>query len=134
MRTSVIFLAVMPLLAAGCSNPSFYWYHPDRTFEEAKADCFECEDKARRQAAEAVADEYFDHLRSPTDPGYSYDSSRQDDASTDALDAQATWGALYEQNAFNGCMRSRGYVQLQAHRVRPGLRTKDLPMGAIAGR
>lgn len=134
MRTSVIFLAVIPLLAAGCSNPGFYWYRPDKTFEEAKTDYCECQDKARRQAAEAVADEYFDHLRSPTHPGYSYDSSPQDHAFTDALDAQATWGELYKQNAFNGCMRSRSYVQLKAHRVRSGLRTKDLPMGAIAGR
>ena len=134
MRTSVIILVVMPFLAAGCSNASFYWYHSDRTFEEAKSDYCECEDKARQQAAEAVANEYFDHLRSPTRPGYSYESSRQDDVSTDALDAQATWGELYKQNAFNGCMRSRGYVQLQAHRVRSSLRTKDLPMGAIAGR
>ncbi len=134
MRTSVVFLVVMPLLAAGCSNPSFYWYHPDRTFEEAKTDYCECRDKASRQADEAVADEYFNHLRSPARSGYSYDSLPPDDASADVLDAQATWGELYEQNAFNGCMRSRGYVQLKAHRIRPGLRTKDLPMGAIAGR
>ena len=134
MRTSVIFLVGMLLLAAGCSNPSFYWYYPDKTFEETKTDYCECRDKARQQAAEAVADEYFDHLRSPTRPGYSYDSSSRDDASADALDAQATWGELYKQNAFNGCMRSRGYVQLKAYRIRPGLRTKDLPMGAIAGR
>lgn len=134
MRTSLLFLAVTLLFAAGCSNPAFCWYRPDKTLEEAKADYCECRDKARRQAADAVAGEYFDHLRSPAHPGYSYDSSPGDDGFPDALDAQATWGELYEHNAFNGCMRGRGYVQLKAHRVRSNLRTRNLPMGAIAGR
>jgi hypothetical protein len=135
MRTSLIFLVGISLLAAGCSRPDFYWYHPDKSLDEANADYCECRDKADRQAAEAVAEEYFDHLRSPAHPGYSYGSPLDDGGSAnDAIDAQMTWGELHKQNAFNGCMRGRGYLWLRAHRVPSSLRTKDLPLGAVAGR
>lgn len=135
MRTSVIVLVVISLLVAGCSRPDSYWYYPDKTLDEVNADYCECRDKADRQAAEAVAEKYFDHLRSPAHPGYSYGSAPEDDASAHgAIDAQMTWGELHKQNAFNGCMRGRGYVRLKAHRVPSNLRTKDWPLGAVAGR
>jgi len=134
MRTSILFLAAMLLTATGCSNPDFYWFRAGRTFEEVKTDYCQCRDKARRDAAEVVAEEYFDHLRSPARSPSSYDRSGDEDKHTmDAAEARATWGALYEQNAFAGCMKGRGYVPLPAHRTSSGLRKKSLPLGAIAG-
>ena len=132
MRMSVILLVVISLLAAGCSRPEFYWYHPDKTLDDANADYCECRDEADRQAAEAVAEEYFDHLRSPAHAPHAYGSPPDDGGS--ANDARMTWGELYKQNAFNGCMRGRGYLRLETHRVPSSLRTKNLPLGAVAGR
>jgi hypothetical protein len=45
MRALVAVSIMMLLAVAGCSGPSFYWYHPDRTLDQAKADYLECEDR-----------------------------------------------------------------------------------------
>ena len=50
------------------------------------------------------------------------------------LQAKAEWGNLYRQNAFNGCMLSRGYVRLKDYQLSSSYKTKELPMGAIAAR
>jgi len=136
MRVSFTCLLVMLFLAAGCSKPAFYWYRADTSFEEAMTDYCECSEQASERAAEAVAEEYFERLRSPIPPSDAYvhpgGHDRPSALSTD--DDEFGWGELYKQNAFNGCMRSRSYVKLKAHRVSPNLRTKSLSMGAIAGR
>ena len=135
MRVPVTCLLVILFLVAGCESPAFYWYRADTSFEQAMTDYGECREQATERAAEAVAEEYFAHLRSPTPPsgGYTHPGGhdRPDGLSTDA---EASWGELYKQNAFNGCMRSHGYVKLKKHRVSPNLRKKSLPLGAIAGK
>jgi hypothetical protein len=133
-----LLLAVLFLLsAAGCSGPkpAFYWYHPDRTFAEAKVDYAECESQAQDEAAKVVEEKYFDRLRSPD--VLAGDEKAQDkiEKSDDPeLQAKANWAAVYKQKAFAGCMQSRGYVQLRPHQISPRLKTKELPLGAIAGR
>ena len=137
MRIHTI-LPVMALLVAGvCSGPKpdFYWYHPGKTFQEAKADYSECKAQAEEEAAKAVEDKYFDRLRSPTVLADGEESRTKRRKSDDpALQARTEWGTLYKQNAFSGCMQSRGYVKLKDYQVSPDLKTKELPLGAIAGR
>jgi hypothetical protein len=132
MKTRFAFLLVL-FAAVGCaSKPDFCWYQPDKTIEEVKADYDECESKAHEEAARAIDEEYFDRLRSPShlaNPDQPAPKSKTDPA----LKAKAEWGLLYKQNAFAGCMQSRGYIQLRYHQIPPTLKTKELPLGAIAG-
>ena len=98
-------------------------------------DYCECSEQATERAAEAVAEEYFERLRSPIPPSDAYvHPGGHDRPSVHSTDDEVGWGELYKQNAFNGCMRSRSYVKLKAHRVSPNLRTKSLSLGAIAGK
>jgi len=127
-------LLLMLFACTGCSSkPDFYWFHPDRTIEEVKADYDECASKAQEEAVRAVDEQYFDRLRSPssiTNPDQPPAKSKTDPS----LKAKAEWALLYKQNAFAGCMQSRGYIKLPFHQVPPTLKTKELPLGAIAGR
>lgn len=137
MKAQCVLLVMVLLLAAGCSapKPEFYWYHPEKTFKQVKADYSECECKAQEEAAKAVEDKYFDRLRSPTALANDEETPAREDKSADpSLQAKTDWGKLYKQKAFAGCMQGRGYVQLRAYQVSPSLKTKELPMGAIAGK
>lgn len=140
MRTHVLLLVIVLLGTAGCagSKPAFYWYHPDKTFEEAKADYAECEVKAQEEAERIVEDEYFERLRSPVvlsgDEEAVKKRKRQTKSKDSASLARDEWQDLYKQNAFSGCMTSRGYVQLRGYQVSQDCRTKELPLGAIAGK
>jgi hypothetical protein len=135
MKAQAALLAMVLFSGIGCSSkPEFYWYHPDKTFEEVKADYTECDDKAQEEAAEAVDDEYFDRLRSPANLVKTDKPPQKNKSRDPALKAKADWGEFYKQKAFAGCMQSRGYVKLRSHQVLPTLKTKELPLGAIAGR
>ncbi len=48
MKISAALLIAMLFLAGGCSSPAYYWYDPDRTLAEAKADYMDCRDQAAR--------------------------------------------------------------------------------------
>lgn len=136
MRIKSIFLVATLFLVAGCSGskPEFYWYQPDKTLEEVKADYAECESKAQEEAVKVVEEEYFDRLRSPTVLSGDEKPQKKKSKSVDpSLQAKVRWGELYKQNAFDGCMQGRGYVKLRPHQISPGLKTKELPLGAIAG-
>lgn len=135
MKASVLAWAALALAVGGCTKPEFYWYRAGTTFEEIDTDYCRCEEKARQRAAEVVADDYFNDLRSPLRTPSSFDAPGDEDRATlDDPDARTAWGQLYERNAFAGCMKGKGYVQLKAHRAPSHLRTKDRPKGAIAGR
>ena len=136
MKPQAPFLATLLFLAAGCSNPKpeFYWYHPEKTFREVKEDYRECEIQAKEKAIEVLEDTYFDGLRSPTALANGEKAPPKKKKSVDpAVQAKAEWGALYKQNAFDGCMEGRGYVRLKDHQLSPNLKTKALPLGGIAG-
>jgi len=129
-------LLVTVLLLAGCSSskPAFYWYYPGKTLAEVKADYAECESQAQEEAQEKVDQEYFDHLRSPTVlSGSEKPSTRKSKPGEAELKAKSRWAELYRQNAFAGCMESRGYVKLKPGPAAQRLKTRKLPMGAIAG-
>jgi hypothetical protein len=135
MKAAAPLIVLLLLAIAGCSQPDFYWYRVDATLEETEADYCACREQARQAAAEVVADEYFDRLRSPLYASDTYAAAGDQGMSpSEALNARTSWGALYEKNALAGCMKGSGYVPLEAHRVPSHLQTKDLPLGAIAGR
>ena len=136
MKAQVILVVMVLFLAAGCSGPKpeFYWYYPGKTLKEAKTDYAECECKAQEEAAKVVEDEYFDRLRAPTAlEGGGKPSAKGSKSDDPAELAKADWGERYKQNAFAGCMQGRGYVKLKPGQVAPNLKTKELPLGAIAG-
>jgi len=136
MRTQLILLAAMLFLGAGCSGskPKFYWYHPDRTFDEIKADYAECEAHAEDEAWKAVDREYFDRMRSPTALIDEEAAKKAKKSKDPAAAAKEEWRQAYRQNAFNGCMEGHGYVRLRPYQVSDNLKKKELPLGAIAGR
>lgn len=135
MKIRVVLPLIVLFLAAGCAaRPEFYWYRPDKTLKEARADYRQCRDKARREASEARAEEYIDRATSANRHSDSYAAPGDVHVPADRREARAAWGGVYEQNVFNGCMQARGYVQLKAHRAPASLRTESLPLGAIAGR
>lgn len=136
MKAQSILLTMALFLAAGCPGPKpeFYWYHPGKTLDEVKADYSECEDKAQEEAEKVIEEEYFDRLRSPAVLAEGEEASSKKNKSDDpSLQAKRDWGGLYKQNAFAGCMQSRGYVKLRPYQVSPDLKTRKLPLGAIAG-
>ncbi len=137
MRTQLILLAAVLFLGAGCSGskPQFYWFHPDKNFDEVKIDYTECEGQAEEESWKIVDREYFDRLRSPGALADEKTTKKARKKSDDpAAQAKEEWREVYKQKAFDGCMESRGYVRLRAYQVSDGLKKKELPLGAIAGR
>jgi len=134
MKTSAILLTAVLFLATGCSGSRYYWYHPDRTLEQAKADFDECKRKASREASEAAAEQYIRRTRSPGHAASSYNTPREHDTQDDPDYTWFTWGNPYKQSILAGCMKAKGYTRLPAHRLPDKVRTKTLSLGAIAGR
>lgn len=135
MKALSIVLMAPLLFTAGCGGPAYHWYLPEGTFEQAKRDYSACKRCARREASQAVADEYIDRAASPRPRSRSYSTSHNDLAfGADPFDAWSTWGQMYQDNVFAGCMKRKGYQRLKAHRLPCDVRTKSLSMGAIAGR
>jgi len=134
MRALVALSIMMLLMVAGCSSPSFYWYHPDRTLDEAKADYLACQDQARQKADDVVSEEHYDRLP-PSDDSSTVSGSLTDRAqAADPRETQDAWRQRYEQSVVTDCMRTKGYLRLRPDRVPPGVHTKKLDHGGVAGR
>ncbi len=133
MRALVVCSLMMPLMAAGCSSPSSYWYHPDRTLEEAKADYLECQDQARQKAEDMINEQHYDRL--PPDGSSTLSGSLTERARyANPGDTQDAWRERYEQSVLIDCMRAKGYLRLGADRIPDGVHTKKLSKGGVAGR
>jgi hypothetical protein len=134
MRTLPALLVAMFLPMAGCSSPTFYWYHPDRTLDEAKADFTECLEQAHQKAGDVIGDQYYDRL--PPPDGSSALSAVPRDQNRTAADPRKTqdaWRQRYEQSVLTDGMREKGYMKLRSDRIPRGVHTKKLPEGALAG-
>ncbi len=135
MKALVLASLAIVFLAGGCSNPAFYWYHPDRTLDEAKADFVACRDDARQKAGDMISDQHYDRLPPPDGPSALQSTPRDPGRSaTDARETQKAWRERYEQSVITDCMRDKGYVRLRPDRVPHSVRTRKLPQGAVAGR
>jgi len=134
MRALLALSITMLLLTTGCSSPSFYWYHPDRTLDEAKADYLECQDQARQKADDVISEEHYDRVP-PPDGSSALTGSLTDRArSADPRATQDAWRERYEQSVLADCMRAKGYLRLRPDRVPHGVHTRKLPLGGVAGR
>lgn len=130
MKAPATLLTLMLFLLVGCPpGPTHYWYHPDKTLKEAKEDYRECESRGKEEAGEAVSEEQRAQARS---------RSRSSDDEWKFYDehvkSRSGLGAMYEKNVFEGCMRGKGYIQVQDYRLPSDLRTKDYDKGGVAGR
>jgi hypothetical protein len=134
MKASIALLLMILFLAAGCSSPDAYWYRPDRTLEQVRADYRECKDAAHREAVAAVSHEYVDRTQSPTRLPGDYGSAREGSEFDDPLDSWSAWRTPYERNVLAGCMKQKGYQQVPHYRLPSGARTKKFRFYAIAGR
>ena len=135
MKALIALLMATIFLAAGCSSPTFYWYHPDRTLEEAKTDYCACQDVACQKAGDVIGDQHYDRLPPPDGPsalsGSPTDRGR---SAADPRETQKAWRARYEQSVLTDCMRDKGYMKLRADRLPRDLHTEKLPQGGVAGR
>ena len=135
MKTPAILALAMLLLTAGCSSPTFYWYHPDRTIEEAKADYMECLDQARQKSGDMINDQHYDRLAPPDDSSASKGPlENASQPAADPRDAQEAWQERYTQSVIADCMREKGYLKVRPDRIPRGVHTKKVPEGGVAGR
>jgi hypothetical protein len=140
MKVYAALLVIVSLGAVGCSGAKtkFYWCHPGGTLDQAKADYEECAAQAQEDAEKITEQEYFERMRSPVVLSGDEEAIKQRKKPKKSEDpaslARDEWRDLYKQNAFSGCMVSRGYIQLRDYQVPENLKTKKLPLGAIAGR
>jgi hypothetical protein len=123
----------MLLLLAGCSSPKFYWYHPDRSLEEAKADFSECQDQARQKATDMISDQHYDRLPPPGGTTAARDVRKQSEKPSDPQETQDAWQGRYEQSVITDGMKDKGYIMLRSNRLPHGVHTKKFPQGAVAG-
>jgi len=134
MRALVALSMTTLLTVAGCSSPSFYWYHPDRSLDEAKADYLECQDQAHQKAEDMINEQHYDRIPPPDGSSTASGSLTERARYADPGETQDAWRERYEQSVLTDCMRARGYLRLGADRVPHGVHTKKLSNGAVAGR
>jgi hypothetical protein len=134
MRALVALSIMLLLAAAGCSSPSFYWYHPDRTLDQARADYVECQGQAQQKAADMINEQHYDRLPPSNDSAPVTGSLTERARYADPGETQDAWRARYEQSVIADGMRAKGYLRLQPDRVPPGVHTKKLSDGGVAGR
>ncbi len=107
MRVLATFLVLSLFLLAGCEmGPTHYWYHPAKTFEQAKVDCEQCETRAK--AEKAGASDRSDHTTAEEERGAHY--------------------------VFEGCMEGKGYLKMRDFRLPTEVRKKNYSLGGVAGR
>jgi hypothetical protein len=135
MKALVLVSLAVLFLASGCSSPTFYWYQPDRTLDEAKAEYTECQDEARQKAGDVINDQHYDRLPPPDGPSALQSSPRDPGRSaTDPRDTQDAWRQRYEQSVVADGMKAKGYMKLRPDRIPRGVHTKKFSQGAVAGR
>jgi len=134
MKALVALCVMMLLTVAGCSSHSFYWYHPDRSLDEAQADYLECQDQARRKAQDMINEQHYDRLP-PADGSSTGKLSLTEQARyTNPGAAQDAWRERYEQSVVTDGMRAKGYLRLGADGIPRDVHTKKMAYGGIAGR
>jgi hypothetical protein len=136
MRVSAALVIATLLAAGGCSSPAYYWYDPDRSLEEAKADYMDCLDQARHESGNVINDQHYDRVAPPNGssvlPGLPPDQNRK---VGDPAETQKAWRQRYEQSIIADGMRDKGYLQVSANRIPRRMPTQKVPAGGgVAGR
>jgi hypothetical protein len=130
MRIPALLAIALPLLLAGCSSPKYYWYHPDRSLDEAKADFQDCLEQAHRKAGDVLNDPHLEHLPPPDNSVFRNEPLDQKPSETDAHEA---WLQYYEQSVLADCLREKGYIKVSRTRLPHDAHTKQFDEGAVAG-
>jgi hypothetical protein len=130
---ATVSIAVL-FLAAGCSSPAFYWYHPGRTIDEAKADYAECRDQARQKAADVISDQHYDRLPPPDGSSAARNLREPDKTARNPREIQDAWRERYAESVVADCMREKGYMMLKPDHIPRGVHTRKLSQGGVAGR
>jgi hypothetical protein len=133
---ALILLSIMALLLlAGCSSPTVYWYHPDRTLDEAAADYSQCQEEASRKAADMISGHHYDRLPPPEGaPGLNDSLQERGRSKYNPDETQDAWRERYEQSIISNSMKEKGYLKLSQDHVPPGVHTRHFDEGAVAGR
>ena len=134
MRALVALSIMMLLMLAGCSSHSFYWYHPNRSLDEAQADYLECQDQAHQKAEDMINEQHYDRLPPPDGSSPVRGSATERARYTNPGQTQDAWRERYEQSVVIEGMRAKGYLRLGADRVPRDVHTRKLSGGAVAGR
>ncbi len=118
------------LLTAGCEpEPTHYWYSPMKSLEQAEKDCAECQERVETVAAETATVRENQQENQPE-----LESKEEKERYDNRLDALSAWDDIYLQGVFSGCMRGRGYFQVETERLPRDVKKKSLPGGDVAGR
>jgi len=129
-----LFIAALFLLT-GCSSPTFYWYHPDRSLDEAKADYDQCQEEARQKATDMISGQHYDRLPPPEGSSALSTSPQERGRATGNPDeTQDAWRERYEQSVISDGMKEKGYLKLSQDHIPRGVHTKKFDKGAVAGR
>lgn len=135
MKILAAICVAMLLVLTGCSGPTYYWYHPDRSLDEAEADYTTCQEEARHKAADMISGQHYDRL--PPPEGNSALSTSPQERSRSAGHAgenQDAWREQYERSVIAEGMKGKGYLKLGPERIPHGVHIKKFDEGAIAGR
>lgn len=93
-------LLLIGVVCLGCaSRPKAYWYHPDKTLEEARADCKAC----TRQAHAHAQKEHLWRYQESVERNRPWQMGNE-------LTEEAN-RELDESSFFDGCMAAKGYRQ-----------------------
>ena len=135
MKILAAICVAMLLPLTGCSGPTYYWYHPDRSLEEAEADYTVCQEQARHKAADLISGQHYDRL--PPPEGASDRSVSPQERSRIAGhsgETQDAWREQYERSVIADGMKEKGYLKLSPGHISHGVHTKRFDEGAVAGR
>jgi len=103
-RVGFLFLAGLACL--GCSSkPKQYWFNPDRTLEEARKDCRQCNRVADVRAHEEHIRRFQESIEH--DRPWQMENKTLEEANRE----------MDEEHYFGACMQSRGYRQVSAYRL-----------------
>ena len=69
MKRIVIGALLLIPVIAGCQQGETYFYHPDKTVEQAKVDCETCHEALLRATVGGTATVYTDESRNPQPGG-----------------------------------------------------------------
>lgn len=136
------FLALMLIAVcagnAGC-GPNYYWHNPAKSLTEAKRDCLQCGKLSLNEASEAVAEDYYGgstryYNSSTTARGFYGHQIDPDGPDHSAIQGWTTWGTMYRENVFRGCMNRKGYQLVREGELSRLVRRRDLGIYGVAGR
>jgi hypothetical protein len=128
MKILAAICVALLLLLTGCSGPAYYWYHPDRSLEEAEADYRTCQEDAKHKSADMIGGQHYDRLPPPEDASDRSVSPRERNrVAAGAGETQDAWRDQYERSVIGEGMKAKGYLKLSPEHIPHGVHTLRAP-------